>query len=428
MTPTDQIESLDVLIVGRGAVGLSIGLALAQLASGDLRVLVLDRAPVPEGTRAPSPRAVALTTATMRYLDGLGAWNALRPLVQPVSRVEVTDSALENAVRPAAVTFDLTADEDTPTAREWPMAIVREADLAAALEAAARATPGLMAVYGADIAAFEATEAHGEVRLTDGRRFRAPLVVAADGRDSQMRRLAGIGSVAFGAASGSEPQTGIVTLISHELEHHGVALQHFLPGGPFAVLPLPGNLSCITWSERRGEAIELLARDDAAFLDAIETRLAGRLGRLALVGRRGSWPLERHLARELGGPRLVLVGDAARSVHPIAGQGLNLGFQDAAALVDCTLDAAKLGLDVGSDMVVSRYTRWRRADATRALAAFEVLNGLFSRESLLERAIRGIGTTVVDRLPMLKANLMYEAQGLRGAVPSLMRAPVSTAL
>jgi 2-octaprenyl-6-methoxyphenol hydroxylase len=252
--------------------------------------------------------------------------------------------------------------------------------------------------------------------LADGSDLEAALLVAADGRNSPMREAAGIGTIAW-----SYGQTGIVTRVEHELPHEGRAVQHFLPGGPFAILPLKGNRSCITWSEEAGRARVILALDDAAFLEEVDRRFAGRCGTLRLIGPRASWPLEMHLARRYIDRRFVLVGDAAHGVHPIAGQGLNLGFRDVAALTEVLTEAARLGLDLGDADALERYQSWRRFDSAISAATFDGLNRLFSNDWTLMRSARELGLGLLHRLPAVKELLVAEAAGMTGDIPKMLR-------
>jgi 2-octaprenyl-6-methoxyphenol hydroxylase len=231
-----------------------------------------------------------------------------------------------------------------------------------------------------------------------------------------LREAAGIKIVGWGYG-----QTGIVTTIAHSRPHGARAVQHFLPGGPFAILPLPENRSCITWSEDAAEAQRILALDDMAFLAEVEKRVGGRLGTLELAGPRQSWPLEMHLARSYVARRFVVIGDAAHGVHPIAGQGLNLAFRDVAALTEVLADAARLGLDLGNGEVLARYERWRRFDSAVSAATFDGLNRLFSNDWTLVRAARDFGLGLVDRMPGLKAFFVREAAGLSGELPRLLK-------
>jgi 2-octaprenyl-6-methoxyphenol hydroxylase len=216
-------------------------------------------------------------------------------------------------------------------------------------------------------------------------------------------------------------QTGIVTTVSHEKPHRSRAIQHFLPAGPFAILPLTGNRSCITWTEDEERASTILALDDARFLAEVEKRFDYRLGAVALAGPRASWPLDMHLARALVDDRFALVGDAAHGVHPIAGQGLNLGLRDVAALSEVVADAARLGLDIGSLAALERYERWRRLDSALSAAVFDALNRLFSSDWTVLRTARDVSLGLVERMPALKQFFVAEAAGLTGEVPKLLR-------
>jgi 2-octaprenyl-6-methoxyphenol hydroxylase len=246
--------------------------------------------------------------------------------------------------------------------------------------------------------------------------LRVKLLVAADGRNSPLREAAGIGVVRW-----SYPQTGIVATVRLDRPHQGRAVQHFLPSGPFAVLPLTDDRACITWTEDAARASAILALDDAGFLAETEKRFGYRLGSISLAGPRASWPLDMHLARALVADRFALVGDAAHGVHPIAGQGLNLGLRDVAALTEVVADAARLGLDIGALTVLERYERWRRLDSALSAATFDALNRLFSNDSTPLRTARDFGLGLVERMPALKRFFVSEAAGLNGEVPRLLR-------
>ena len=284
-----------------------------------------------------------------------------------------------------------------------------------ALDAAARATPALTFIAGSAVG-FEADEHQATVSLGDGRQLSASLAVAAEGRRSAIREAAGIKLVSW-----DYQQTGIVTTVSHERPHDGRAVQHFLPSGPFAILPLTGNRSCITWSEAAPEARRILALDDAAFLAQVEKRFGGKLGPLSLAGKRASWPLSMHLARSFIAARLALIGDTAHGVHPIAGQGLNLGLRDVAALAEVLTEAMRVGLDPGNAETLRQYERWRRFDSTLSTFAFDGLNRLFSNDWTVVRAARDVGLGIVDRLPFVKRMLVSEAAGMTGDLPRLLK-------
>jgi 2-octaprenyl-6-methoxyphenol hydroxylase len=245
----------------------------------------------------------------------------------------------------------------------------------------------------------------------------ARLIVAADGQRSAVRQAAGIMVVGW-----PYDQTAIATTVEHPArDHGGVAVQHFLPAGPFAMLPLPGRRTSITWTEAATEARRIMALDDDSFLGEVDRRFGGKLGPLQLAGGRRAWPLSMQLARSYVGPRLALIGDAAHGVHPIAGQGLNLALRDVAALTEVVADAMRAGLDPGDGIALDRYQRWRRFDSLAATAAFDAINRLFSREARLLRSAREVGLQVVDRLPALKRGLVGEAAGLTGQLPKLLR-------
>ncbi len=268
-----------------------------------------------------------------------------------MTAVDITDSSLEDAFRPVLVSYDNRVDGEPAT---W---IVENDRLLEALIAAASSRPGVELIGGNAAEGFARDEHGVDVALAGGGMLRAALLIAADGRNSRLREAAGIRIVRW-----RYPQIGIVTTARHDKPHGGRAVQHFLPSGPFALLPLTGNRTSITWTEAEERGREIVALDDAAFLAEVEKRFDWRLGGVALAGPRSAWPLDMHLARALVADRFALLGDAAHGVHPIAGQGLNLGFRDVAALAEVLVDAARLGLDVGSLAVLERYERWRRLE------------------------------------------------------------------
>jgi 2-octaprenyl-6-methoxyphenol hydroxylase len=231
-----------------------------------------------------------------------------------------------------------------------------------------------------------------------------------------MRTRLGLKIVAW-----SYPQIGIVTTVKLEKPHKGRAVQHFLPAGPFAILPLPDDHACITWSEDAVRGAEIMALDAARFHEELALRFGHRLGDFEIAGPRASWPLGMHLARDLVAARVALVGDAAHGVHPIAGQGVNLALRDVAALTEVVTDAARLGLDIGGLDVLQRYERWRRTDSAMSAATFDALNRLFSSDWSVMRTLRGAGLGLVDRMPQLKQFFVNEAAGLTGDVPKLLR-------
>jgi 2-octaprenyl-6-methoxyphenol hydroxylase len=407
----------DIIIVGGGLVGLTLTLALAQACNGDLQITLVDPGALdPMVPTRPDARASALGAGSRRLFERLDVWQTLTADIQDVAAIDLTDSSLADAVRPVLLSYPAILGDGTPS-----MSIVSNVALLRALQHAVRRAPGVTIRAGQHVQtrhgqAIASTRDHATVTLASGEILTAALIVAADGRKSPLREAAAIKSVGWPYA-----QTGIVTSVTFELPHHGRAVQHFLPAGPFAILPLPGNRACLTWTESADTAERLMASDTATFAAAVDQRAGGTWGRIAVDGPRQSWPLEMFLARALVAERLALIGDAARSVHPLAGQGLNLGLRDVAALAETLVDAARTGQDIGALPGLEAYERWRRADGALSATSFELLNRMFSNDWAILRTIRSAGLGVVDRLPALKTFLLDEASGLTGRVPRLLR-------
>lgn len=401
----------DVMISGASYAGLSLACALAQALGPTFKITLIDRdagAPAAAGADA---RASALSAASKSMLEVLGVWSAIAAEAQPVTGIDITDSALDAGVRPILLNYDNVTEGGAPATY-----IVPNGVLFAALRARLQHLPSVELVAPAQIAAFDSGESATSITLADGRELAAALLVAAEGRKSRLRDAAHIKVVGW-----DYPQIGIVTTVHHERPHHGRAVQHFLPAGPFAILPLTGDRSCITWTEDAREAKRILALDDAGFLAEVDKRFGGRLGAVKLDGPRQSWPLSMHLARRYVAPRFALIGDAAHGVHPLAGQGLNLAFRDVAALVEVIVEAVRLGLDAGDAAALARYERWRRFDSFMSAAAFDGLNRLFASDATLVRSAREVGLGLVDRLPGLKRFFVGEAAGLTGELPRLLK-------
>lgn len=417
MTDMRATQRFDIVISGASFAGLALARALARASNGAVRIAIVDRA-IRKETATPDARAFALSAGARRMLDALGIWSEIAGEAQAVSEIEITDSSLEAGIRPVLLRYDnrISEAESQGKLAEPASHIVPASALEAALYRAATADPSLTLIAPAEIARFTDTGSAMAITLADGTSVTASLLVGAEGRRSASRDAARIKTVGWRYG-----QTAIVTTIAHERPHGGRAIQHFLPGGPFAILPLPNNRACLTWTEEAEEAKRILALDDAGFLAEVETRIAGRLGAVEVVGPRQSWPLEMHLARAYVAPRFALIGDAAHGVHPIAGQGVNLAFRDVAALAEVIVDALRLGLDPGSMQSLERYERWRRFDSFASAAVFDGLNRLFSNDVLLIRAAREFGLGLVDRLPSLKQHLVAEAAGLTGEPPRLFR-------
>jgi len=398
----------DVVIGGGGFVGLSLGLALA--AKG-LRVAIAD--PVtPEAAAAArfDGRVSALSYAALRMFRALGVGADLEPALQPIERILVTDGRLSTPPSPLSLFFD-GQELGGPLG-----AIAENRAIRQALYGAVARQPNIRLIAPAAVGDVAVQGPSVTVQLTDGSALKAPLMVAADGRDSRARAAMGIGVVAW-----SYDQTGIVATVSHERPHHGTAYEHFLPAGPFAILPLPGNRASLVWTETPANAARILARDAAGFAEELAKRFGDHLGAISCQGPRWSYPLRFHLARSWVAPRFALAGDAAHGIHPIAGQGLNLGLRDAAALTDVIVEAAELGRDIGSLDVLKRYERWRRFDSTAMALTMDAMNRLFANDIAPLRLARDIGMGVVDKIGPLRRLFMREAGGDTGKLPSLMR-------
>jgi 2-octaprenyl-6-methoxyphenol hydroxylase len=404
-------QRFDIAISGASFAGLAFARALLSALGSDIRIAIVDRAPRKE-VPAADARAFALSAGARRMLDTLGIWSSIAASAEPVTEIEITDSSLDAGIRPVLLKYDNRVAEDGEPATH----IVPAGELERALWNSVASDPGITLIVPAEIARFSDTGSNVAITLRDGTEIAASLLIGAEGRRSASRDGARIKTVGW-----RYDQTAIVTTIAHERPHNSRAIQHFLPGGPFAILPLPGNRSCLTWTEDASEAARILALDDAGFLAEVETRVAGRLGTLEVVGPRQSWPLEMHLARAYVGPRFALVGDAAHGVHPIAGQGVNLAFRDVAALSEIVVDSMRLGLDPGSMEGLGRYEKWRRFDSFVSAATFDGLNKLFSNDAMLVRAARDFGLGLVDRLPGVKRRLVAEAAGLTGDLPRLFK-------
>jgi 2-octaprenyl-6-methoxyphenol hydroxylase len=402
----DVQSRYDVIIAGGGFVGLTLTLAL--VAPAVFRVALIDAEPV--GARGDA-RASAVSAATRRLLTVLGVWPRLADVTQPITSIEVTDSPLNAALRPYMLGFDREDGTDDAGA-----SMVENRHLAGALHDAV-ATEAAIEAFAPDSAVdFRVNPFGVTVTLASGAEIEGALLVAADGKRSWLRERAGIKCVGW-----SYPQIGIVTTVAHAKPHHGRAVQHFLPDGPFAILPLRGNRSSIVWSEDREKGEAIMAADEAGFVMELGRRFGHALGGIALAGPRQSFPLDLQIARSFVGDRLVLIGDAAHAVHPLAGQGLNIGMRDVAALAEILVEGARLGLDAGTPALLERYERWRRFDSAFSAAVMDGLNRLFSNDHAPLRALRDLGLGLVDRAPQLKRLLVREAAGATGEVPRLLK-------
>ncbi len=400
-------DRLDVLVAGAGYVGLAAAVAM-RAARPSLKVALVDAAPA--GAWQRDTRASAIAAAAARMLEQLGCWAEIAPEAQAMTEMIVTDSRTSDPVRPVFLTFDGEVAPGEPFAH-----MVMNRTLNGALRARA-AELGIDIIEGVAVEAFSVGPGSATVHLSDGTALDTRLLVAADGVNSRLRDMAGIKTVNFDYG-----QSGIVATIAHERPHNGRAEEHFLPAGPFAILPLPGNKSSIVWTERTADANKLVASDPFLFEAELELRFGLKLGEISVEGKPRAWPLGLTLARAFVKPRIALAGDAAHGIHPIAGQGLNLGFKDAAALAETVVEADRLGQDIGALDVLEGYERWRRFDTVQMGVTTDLLNRLFSNDIGPVRTVRDIGLGLVERMPRLKEFFIRQASGLAGPAPRLLR-------
>ena len=397
----------DVVVGGAGFAGLALAIALRQALGESFAVTVVD--PALAAAQSKDPRASAIAAAARRLFEAIGVWAAVAGEAQPILDMVVTNSKLDDAVRPTFLTFGGEVEEGEPFAH-----MIENRHLVDALvEKAKELGVGLRA--GA-VSGFESAANAIDVRLANGETIAARLLVGADGARSLIREQAGIASTGW-----NYDQSAIVTTVAHEREHHGRAEEHFLPAGPFAILPLTGKRCSIVWTETAREAERIVALSDAEFHGELEKRFGLKLGDIEVAGPRRAFPLGLFTARAFIAERLALIGDAAHIIHPIAGQGLNMGLRDVAALAEAIADAARLGLDIGAPDVLERYQRWRRFDTMTMGVATDGLNRLFSNSNDVLRLARDIGLGVVERMPALKRVFIREAAGFTGDVPKLLR-------
>lgn len=406
----------DVIVAGGGMTGATLALGLAQ---GGMNVAVVEAMPL-EARVAPEfdGRASAVAYANFRQWRALGVGQALEPDAQAIRSIVVTDGpspgAASRAPHPGFLRFE--ADEIEGRGADEPLGwMVENRHLRAAL-AAALETAGVTVFAPAAVAGVEPGPRVAAVRLADGRDLTAPLVVGAEGRASAVRQTAGIGVMGW-----TYRQSGLVATVALERPHDGTAWQHFMPSGPLAVLPLTGDRASLVWTEEPMRARALAEGSPDAFEAHLARRFGEALGRPRLAGPRFVHPLSLALAHSMTAPRVALAGDAAHAVHPLAGQGLNMGLKDAAALAETVVEAARLGEDWGSAAVLDRYARWRRFDSVTLAAATDAFARFFSHGDPVSRAVRGLGLSLVNRTGPARRFFMREAGGDTGDLPRLLR-------
>lgn len=408
MSSAQKIK-VNVVIAGGGMVGLTLGLALAKAGVETAVVDGLD--PVLVKGAAFDGRVSSFAAASCKMLEALSLWDCLKGDAQPIFDIVVGDGTVREGASAALLHFDHREIGNEPLAH-----MIENRHYRMALDVEARKTPLLTVIAPARVVGVEAVQNRVVAQLNDSRTIEAAVCVAADGRDSPLREAAGIKTRGW-----SYRQVGIVATIAHERAHNGVAQELFLPSGPFAILPMMGNRSSIVWTEREDQAQAYLRLDDAEFLAEVAQRFGDQLGPIRLDGPRWSYPLSMHLAMRYVAPRMVLAGDAAHGVHPIAGQGLNLGLRDVAALAEVIVESRRLGLDIGSVPVLERYESWRRFDNALFAASMDALNRLFSNDIAPLKFARRAGLDLVDGLAPVKRFFMRHAGGAGGETPRLLR-------
>jgi len=399
----------DILIIGGGLNGPLLALAAAR--SG-LSSTVIDA--LPEAKRAEdgfNGKSYALALASVRLLRNLRVWDRVAGNAQPMLDIKVSDGRAGEGPSPLFLHFDHAEIEEGPMGH-----MLEDRFLRRALIEAMREVPEITEISGERVIAQEADRTGVTVTLASGRALRGRLLVGADGRASGTATRAGIRRTGWRYG-----QTALVAAIEHALPHHGVAHQFFMPSGPLAILPLPGNVSSIVWSETDETAAQFAALTDADFIEVLRPRFGDFLGDIRLRGRRYTYPLSLSIANSFVADRLALIGDAAHGVHPVAGQGLNAGLRDVAALAQVLHEAMRRGEDIAAADVLMRYQQWRRFDTTTLAMATDMTNRLFSNDNPLLRVARDLGMGAIGHMPALRRGFIREAAGLTGDLPALMR-------
>lgn len=399
----------DILIVGGGLNGPALAVALAQ--TGHSVTVVDSLTPDKLADDGFDGRGYALALASQRLLLQTGVWQHVGDNAQPMLEIKVTDGHAGHGPSPFFIHFDHAELEEGPMGY-----MVEDRFLRRAFLQAMEDQPQITLVSGRTVTAQAPDQTGVTVTLDDGGELRGQILVGSDGRRSGTAQRAGIKRTGWDYG-----QTALVCAIDHEKPHHGIAHQFFMPPGPLAILPLPGNRSSIVWSERTETACAIHALDDAQYIQALRPRFGDFLGEISLAGKRFTYPLNLTIANSFIGKRMALVGDAAHGMHPIAGQGLNAGLRDVGALAEVITEATRRGEDIGSPLVMGRYQQWRRFDTASLVAATDVFNRLFSNDNPLLRLGRDIGMGVAGAIPGLRRNFVREAAGLTGDLPRLLK-------
>ena len=401
-----EIDS-DLIIVGGGLNGPALALAAAQ---GGLSSTVIDALPVGDRkARGFDGRSYALALTSQRLLSAIGLWDGLADNAQPMLEIKVTDGRAGEGPSPFFLHFDHAEIEEGPMGY-----LVEDRYLRRAFLDAMEAEPLITLRHQERVVAQDTSDG-ASVTLASGEVLKGRVLIGSDGRRSGTAERAKIKRTGWGYG-----QTALVCAIEHEKPHGGIAHQFFMPSGPLAILPLTGNRSSIVWSETEDNAKRINALEDADYLNALRPAFGDFLGEIKLAGARFTYPLNLTIANSFIGARLALIGDAAHGVHPIAGQGLNAGLRDVAALAEVMIMAVRRGEDIASPLVLERYQQWRRFDTATLAMATDTFNRLFSNDIPILRMGRDLGMGLINSVPSLRRNFMREAAGLTGDLPKLM--------
>ena len=403
------MKNADIAIVGGSLTGAATALAAAQ---AGFRVVVVDQlAAHTQVEQGFDGRSYAMALTSVRLLKALGLWADLAETAQPILKIKVADGSPSTGPSPLFMQFDHAEIEEGPMGH-----MVEDRFLRPLLQRAMARYETIEYIAGTALIEQSISGSEMQLTLSDGRQISTSLLIGADGRKSPSAGRAGIKRIGW-----KYGQTALVCAIQHEIPHDGVACQYFLPAGPLAILPLTENRASIVWSETAQNAKQIMALSEADYLSILQPRIGDYLGKISMAGQRYSYPLDLTLAESFVAPRLALIGDAAHGVHPIAGQGLNAGLRDIAALVQVLKEAKLRGEDIGASATLMRYQEWRRFDATSLALATDTFNRLFSNDNSLLRLGRDMGMAMINAVPKARRSFIREAAGLTGTLPDLMR-------
>lgn len=403
-----MIKQADIVIIGGGLNGALTAIAASSIG---LRSHIIDAAPQGSKEAEFDGRAYALALTSQRMLKVLGLWSDVAQHAQPILDIKVSDGIPGEGASPFHVHFDHAELDEGPMGH-----LLEDRYLRASLEKTVAANPMITQSCGVSLERIEHSAGSVTAHISDGSTLSAHLLIGADGRGSTVATLSGINRQGW-----EYNQASLVCAVEHDEDHFGTAHQFFTPSGPLAILPLPGHASSIVWTESKERAAEIHNMNDAEFLSCLRPVFGDFLGEVRLTGKRYLYPLGLSLAEQFVTDRIALVGDAAHGIHPLAGQGLNLGLRDIAALVQTLSEARGRGEDIGNIAVLERYQQWRRFDTRVMGAATDGINRLFSNDNPLARAARDIGLGIVGAVPGLRRGAMRHAAGLSGDMPYLMQ-------